>query len=64
MIIWNFLSPFGIFYCHLVYILIIYSIFFLVLVCFTKKNLATLPQWRFEAQAVTLVSPGSARLSD
>jgi hypothetical protein len=45
---WNILWPFGIFYVHLVYsvaswyMLWLFGVFILVLVCFAKKNLATL----------------------
>jgi hypothetical protein len=41
MDIWYILKPFGVFYWPLVYILGIWYIF-PVLVCFSKKNLATL----------------------
>jgi hypothetical protein len=48
IVIWYILWLFGIFYCYLVhfmviwYILWLFGIFFHVLVCCTKKNLATL----------------------
>jgi hypothetical protein len=38
---WSILQPFGIFYGHLVYFVVIWYIF-TVLGCCTKKNLATL----------------------
>jgi hypothetical protein len=41
MTIWSILRPIGIFYGHLVYFLVVWYIF-PVLVCCTKKNLATL----------------------
>jgi hypothetical protein len=41
MAIWSLLRPFGIFCAHLVYFMVILNIF-PVLVCCTKKNLATL----------------------
>jgi hypothetical protein len=39
---WSVLLPSGIFCGHLVYFIAIYGIFFPILVCCTKKNLATL----------------------
>jgi hypothetical protein len=50
---WSILQPVGIFYDHLVYFMIIwyilwsYGIFFLILVCCSKKNLATLRETEF-----------------
>jgi hypothetical protein len=45
MVIWYIMWLFGIFYGHLVYYVVIWSIFS-VLVCCSKKNLATLPRSR------------------
>jgi hypothetical protein len=42
MTIWYILRPFGIFCGHLGYFMVIWYIFHPVLVCCTKKNLATL----------------------
>jgi hypothetical protein len=42
MTIWSILRSFGIFFLHLVYLKDIWIIFFPVLVCCTKKKLATL----------------------
>jgi hypothetical protein len=42
MKIWSILRPFDILYGHLVYFVVKFGMFFSVLVCCTKKNLATL----------------------
>jgi hypothetical protein len=51
--------PFGLFYCHLIYFVVIwynswlFGTFFPILVCYAKKNLATL----IMAQALALPQP-------
>jgi hypothetical protein len=49
--IWSILMPFGMFYCHLVYLVAnwyILRLVYIFLVCFTMNNLATLSRPRAE----------------
>jgi hypothetical protein len=64
MSIWYILLPFGIFYCHLVYFIAIWYIFwfwyiFPLLVFCSKKNLATLPGWIRSHEPIAPASAGT-----
>jgi hypothetical protein len=54
MDIWSILHPFGMFFAHMVYFVVVWYIFSL-LVCYSKKNLATLDK----NTSLTILTPTS-----